>query len=100
MNDNQQPKYGIPYTMYVYDICRIEEVYNESDRVNIQLREGWIILFISLDYNGHVRYIMGQPRPKICEGRFAQKHAPTTKLWNHDNKEWDCPYCDPDIIEE
>ena len=95
MNDIQSTEYGIPYVMHIYDIWSIEECYNNSkNKVNDRLKEGWVILHIGTNADGDTVYVMGQPRPKICEGGFKQAHAPETERWDHSKKEWFCPFCD------
>ena len=98
--------YGLPYTMHIEDIERLEELseltdnYTTNPGVNTRReRDGWVLLDIKqerIGYGGGPVYILGVPRPKFCSGDTYNEDlhpAHLQKVWNHDKKEWQCRWC-------
>lgn len=94
--EQQQESYGMPYAMHVHDIGSIEKCYEQE--VNTRLQRGEILLDISPEGNNEygieASYVFGIPRAQYCTG-WDNNHKSTRKHWNHQDKKWFCPVCNP-----
>ena len=96
--NNEQPfgNYNtLDYAMHRHDIYHIKATRNIG-QANLDMYEGWVLLWIGNDGDGDLNYILGQPRPKYCKGHFDSDHghsAPELKQWDHNREEWVCRTC-------
>ena len=91
---NQEIPFGnyntLDYAMHRHDIYHIKATRNIG-QANLDMYEGWVLLWIGNDGDGDLNYILGQPRPKYCP---AIHGTPTARVWNHMAKIWQCPVCE------